>query len=79
MPVFPPIAASTIPATVVGMAIQSMPRNQDAAAKPAKSVIVPPPIPTTASDRVNPAAPSQFHKDCRDCDVFAPSPSATSK
>ena len=56
-----------------------MPRSQDAAAKPAKSVIVPPPIPTTASDRVKPAAPNQFHKDWRDWAVFAPSPSETSK
>ncbi|CAB4582715.1 unannotated protein [freshwater metagenome] len=57
--VLPPIAASTAPATVVGIAIQSIPRNHDAAAKPAKSVVAPPPIPMIRSLRVNPAAPSQ--------------------
>ena len=59
MPVLPPTAASTIPATVVGTAIQSNPRNHEAAAKPAKSVTAPPPIATIKSERVNPADPNQ--------------------
>ena len=61
MPVFPPTDASTIPANVVGTAIQSMPRNHEALMKPATSVMVPPPIATTASERVKPAAPIQSH------------------
>ena len=60
-PVFPPTEASTIPASVVGIAIQSTPRNHVALQKPATSVIVPPPMPTTTSDRVKPAAPNQSH------------------
>jgi hypothetical protein len=43
----------------VGTATQSKPRNQEAAAKPAKSVTAPPPIATIKSERVNPAEPSQ--------------------
>ena len=79
MPVFPPMAASTIPATVVGIASQSIPRNHEAAAKPAKSVIAPPPIATIPSERVKPAAPSQFHTIVRVCELLAASPSGIPK
>ena len=51
MPVFPPIEASTIAASDVGIAYQEIPRSQVAAAKPARSVVAPPPIPTIASSR----------------------------
>ena len=50
-----------MPDKVVGTAIQSIPRTQVALKKPATSVTVPPPIPTTTSERVNPAAPIQSH------------------
>ena len=47
------MAASTAPAIVVGIEIQSIPRNQVAAAKPDISVTAPPPIPTIKSLLVN--------------------------
>jgi FkbM family methyltransferase len=77
--VFPPTAASTIPATVVGTAIQSIPRNQDAAANPPKSVVAPPPTAITRSLRVNPAAPNQFHTCSSVALDFPDSPSGTGK
>ena len=54
IPVLPPIAASTIPASEVGIAYQVIPRSQVAATKPARSVVEPPPMPTIASLRVKP-------------------------
>lgn len=53
-PVFPPIAASTIPTSVVDTCTTGTPRCQEAAAKPATSVTIPPPTPTTTSLRVSP-------------------------
>ena len=79
IPVFPPTDASTMPANDVGTAIQSTPRSQVAAAKPAKSVIAPPPIPTIKSERVKPAAPSQFQRLSNTPELFPSSPSGTSK
>ena len=79
MPVFPPMDASTIPAKEVGTAIQSTPRSQEAAAKPARSVMAPPPIPTIKSVRVNPAAPNQFQRFVSVEILFPSSPSGTSK
>ena len=57
MPVLPPTAASTMPSTVVGTCTTRTPRSQVAATKPARSVIAPPPRPTTASLRVKSAWP----------------------
>ena len=79
MPVLPPTAASTIPATVVGTATQSSPRNHEAAANPEKSVTAPPPIPMMRSVRVNPAAPSQSHTCINTFAHLAPSESGTGK
>ena len=58
MPVLPPTAASTMPASVVGTCTTRTPRSQAAATQPARSVVAPPPRPTIASERVKPAAPS---------------------
>ena len=62
MPVFPPTAASTMPSKVVGMEIKSIPLNQVAATKPAKSVVAPPPMATTRSERVNLLLPNLFQQ-----------------
>ena len=62
MPVLPPTAASTMPRTVVGTAIQRTPRSQVAATKPARSVVAPPPTPTSTSLRVKPDWPSAFQQ-----------------
>ena len=78
MPVLPPIAASTIPSTVVGMVTNFTPRNQVAATKPARSVVAPPPSPTTASDRVKPAVPSTDQHRAATAAVLAASASGTS-
>jgi hypothetical protein len=43
------MAASTIAAREVGIAYQVIPRNQLAAANPARSVVAPPPTPIIAS------------------------------
>jgi hypothetical protein len=59
IPVLPPTAASTMAASVVGTATQSIPRNQLLATKPDRSVTAPPPTATIKSLRVNPAAPNQ--------------------
>ena len=58
MPVLPPTAASTMPSSVVGICTTRTPRSQVAAAKPARSVVAPPPRPTTASVRVKLDLPS---------------------
>ncbi|CAB4793804.1 unannotated protein [freshwater metagenome] len=78
MPVLPPTAASTIPARVVGTAIQSIPRNHVLAAKPAISVVAPPPTAITKSERVNPARANEFHKDSKVVKDLPSSPSGTS-
>ena len=66
MPVLPPTAASTMPSSVVGTWTTRTPRSQVAATKPARSVIAPPPTPTTASVRVKPAWPSTAQQEGRD-------------
>ncbi len=48
-PVLPPIAASTMPSSVVDTCTTGVPRCHEAAAKPATSVTIPPPTPTTTS------------------------------
>ena len=59
MPVLPPTAASTMASSEVGTCTTRTPRSQVAATKPPTSVVAPPPTVTTASERVNPAAPSR--------------------
>ena len=49
--VLPPIAASTWPTSVVGTATHGTPRMYVAAANPARSVVQPPPSPTTVPSR----------------------------
>ena len=57
MPALPPTAASTIASRVVGTCTTATPRSQVAATKPARSVTVPPPTATTASERVKASSP----------------------
>jgi hypothetical protein len=78
MPVLPPTAASTMPSTVVGIVTKRTPRSQLAATKPARSVVEPPPSPTTTSERVNPASPSASQHRVRTSADLAASPSGTS-
>ena len=56
-PVFPPMAASTWARRVVGMKAKRIPRLKIEAAKPAISVVMPPP---TASSRVFRSAPASI-------------------
>ena len=79
MPVLPPTAASTMPSSVVGTCTTRTPRSQVAATKPARSVVAPPPSPTTASVRVKPAAPSASQQSPATASVLAASPSGTSQ
>ena len=53
-PVLPPMAASTMPRSVVGTCTTGTPRWYAAAANPATSVTSPPPTATTTSARVRP-------------------------
>lgn len=73
MPVLPPTAASTMASTVVGTAIQRTPRSQVAATNPARSVVAPPPTPTTTSVRVKPDWPRAFQQYAATSAVFASS------
>ncbi len=73
MPVLPPTAASTIARTVVGTATQRTPRSQVAATKPARSVVAPPPTPTTTSVRVKPDCPRAFQQYAATSTVLASS------
>ena len=61
MAVLPPIAASTMPKSVVGTAHQERPRLNVLAASPTTSVTVPPPKATTKLDRVTPCACHPVH------------------
>jgi hypothetical protein len=54
-PVFPPTEASTIDSSVVGHWMTGTPRRYDAAAYPATSPTIPPPIARTGSRRSRPA------------------------
>ena len=78
IPVFPPTAASTIASSVVGTWTTRTPRSHVAATKPARSVTVPPPTPTTASVRVNPAWPSAPQSSAATAALLASSASGTS-
>ena len=73
--VLPPIAASTWPTSVVGTATQSIPRKYVAAAKPATSVVQPPPSATSVPDR---SSRSACQSASSDSTVFACSPGASS-
>src|SRR6266568_527854 len=61
-PVFPPMAASTCPNSVVATATQRTPRWYTAAANPAVSVTTPPPTATTTSPRVRPQRENCRHR-----------------
>ena len=61
IPVFPPTAASTIESSVVGMLMKEMPRLKVAAAKPPRSVTMPPPRQIIREWRVAPPSPSALH------------------
>ena len=74
MPVLPPIAASTIPTSVVGTATHRTPRRCVAATKPATSVVEPPPKPTIQPSR---PIPSSLHRRSTTASVFASSPLGT--
>ncbi len=78
MPVLPPTAASTIASTVVGNWMRSMPRNQVAATNPARSVVAPPPSPTTASERVKSVCPMTCQQNAATSTRLAASASGTS-
>ena len=78
IPVLPPTAASTIASSVVGTWTTLTPRSQVAATKPARSVVAPPPTPTTASLRVKLARPSADQHDAATPAVLAASPSGIS-
>ena len=78
IPVLPPMAASTIPATEVGTLTQLTPRNQEAAAKPAKSVVAPPPIPMIQSVREKLCSDKVFQISIRTSALFCDSPSGSS-
>src|SRR4249920_3048983 len=67
-----------MPSRVVGTMISRTPRNQVAATKPARSVVAPPPRPTTPSERVNPAFPRIDQHRSATATLFASSPSGTS-
>ena len=76
--VLPPTAASTMPSSVVGISTTGTPRSQLAAANPAKSVVAPPPIPTTQSDLVTLDAASQDQSRASTLTSLAASPLGTS-
>src|SRR5271154_6549154 len=76
--VLPPTAASTMPSSVVGISTTGTPRSQLAAANPARSVVAPPPIPTTQSDLVTLDAASQDQSPVRTPTSLAASPLGTS-
>src|SRR5688572_9447979 len=78
MPVLPPTAASTMPSRLVGTMATRTPRSQVAATKPARSVVAPPPRPTTPSERVKPALPRIDQHRSATATLFAASASGTS-
>jgi len=61
IPVFPPTAASTAPKSVVGMLMYLIPRLNVAAAKPPKSVTIPPPRLMSSEWRVAPFSVKCLH------------------
>src|SRR5215467_460637 len=67
--VLPPIAASTMARSVVGMKMTGMPRSQVAATNPARSVTAPPPTPMIRSDRDARSSASRPDR-CCDSDVL---------
>ena len=78
-PVLPPIAASTMPRSVVGTCTTGTPRWYAAAANPATSVTSPPPTATTTSARVSPQDAHARHSASTAASVLFASPSAISK
>ena len=74
MPVFPPIPASTMPASDVGIAYQFIPLNHVAAANPATSVVAPPPNPIMASVLSIPADAAFFQISSKNLEFFWLSP-----
>src|SRR5918999_2430851 len=77
MPVLPPTAASTMPSRVVGTWTTGTPRSHEAAAKPARSVVAPPPTPTIASPRVMPSRAKRDQSPASTSTRLAASPSGT--
>ena len=75
--VLPPMAASVMPSSVVGISTIRTPRSQVAATNPARSVTAPPPSATTASVRPTPAAASSDHSRVATPISLAASPSGT--
>ncbi len=67
-----------MPASVVGTWTTRTPRSQAAATQPARSVVAPPPRPTTASERVKPSWPRASQQVPATASVLAASPSGTS-
>ena len=67
-----------MPASVVGTCTTRTPRSQAAATQPARSVVAPPPRPTTASERVKPSRPNVSQHEPATGSVLAASPSGTS-
>ena len=77
MPVLPPIAASAMASTVVGIWMTSTPRIHVAAKNPARSVVAPPPRPTMTSPRVMPTSASSCQPLTRTSGDLAASASGT--
>ena len=67
-----------MPSSVVGTSTTGTPRSQVAAAKPARSVAAPPPIPTTQSDLVTFDSASHDQSRARTSTFLAASPLGTS-
>ena len=66
MPVLPPVEASTMASSVVGTLTQLMPRLKVAAAKPPRSVTIPPPIHISVERRVAPVCDRKRHTSASD-------------
>ncbi len=74
-PVFPPMAASTWPNSVVATFMYGVPRWYDAAANPATSVTMPPPTAMTTSERESPACANRRQRPSTVSRVLFASPS----
>ena len=74
--VLPPTEESTIASKVVGSCTQSMPRIQQAAAKPARSPTTPPPSANTQASRLAPSVASASITAENSCRVLEASPAA---
>ena len=76
--VLPPIAASTMPSSVVGTSTTRTPRSQVAATNPARSQAAPPPMPTMQSARPMRCSASLDHSRAATAICLAASPSGIS-